>query len=151
MWSWWHTMVGEMVQNLQIPYSFAFNNYVVIQHVYKFTLNDIFPSSYEYIYLQLQRIFIHIQGQKFYSTLLLYSFNSSLMCWNSPIPCSLTLNDLILFNEYIHSRSRSKILFNTVAIFIQHFMRIPLYAFPGSSLHYLLETGDPPRWFGVHQ
>ena len=99
--------------------------------IHKFTFNDIFLSSYEYIYLQLQHIFIHIQGQNFYSTLLLYSFNSLLMCWNSRIPCSFTLNDLILFHEYIHSRSRSKILFNTVAIFIQHFMLIPLYAFPG--------------------
>ena len=48
--------------------------------IHKFTFNDIFLSSYEYIYLQLQHIFIHIQGQNFYSTLLLYSFNSLLMC-----------------------------------------------------------------------
>ena len=98
--------------------------------IHKFTFNDSSQLRI-YIYLQLQHIFIHIQGQNFYSTLLLYSFNSLLMCWNSLIPCSFTLNDLILFHEYIHSRSSSKILFNTVAIFIQHFMLIPLYAFPG--------------------
>ena len=39
-----------------------------------------------------------------------------------------TLNDLILFHEYVHSHSRSNFLFTTVAIFIQHFVRIPLYA-----------------------
>ena len=39
-----------------------------------------------------------------------------------------TMNDLILFDEYIHSHSRSNFLFTTVAIFIQHFVRIPLYA-----------------------
>ena len=81
--------------------------------------------SYEYIYLQLQHIFIHIQGQNFYSTLLLYSFNSLLMCWNSRIPCSFTLNDLILFHDYIHSRSKVK-------NFIQHccYIYSTFYAHP---------------------
>ena len=93
--------------------------------IHKFTFNDIFLSSYEYIYLQLQHIFIHIQGQNFYSTLLLYSFNSLLMCWNSRIPCSFTLNDLILFHEYIHSRSKGK-------NFIQHccYIYSTFYAHP---------------------
>ena len=92
--------------------------------IHKFTFNDSSQLRI-YIYLQLQHIFIHIQGQNFYSTLLLYSFNSLLMCWNSRIPCSFTLNDLILFHEYIHSRSKVK-------NFIQHccYIYSTFYAHP---------------------
>ena len=94
--------------------------------IHKFTFNDSSQLRI-YIYLQLQHIFIHIQGQNFYSTLLLYSFNSLLMCWNSRIPCSFTLNDLILFHEYIHSRSKVK-------NFIQHCCNIYSTFYAHSSL-----------------
>ena len=47
------------------------------------------------------------------------------MCWNSRIPCSFTLNDLILFHDYIHSRSKVK-------NFIQHccYIYSTFYAHP---------------------
>ena len=46
--------------------------YVVISHIHKFRFNDIF-LSYEYIYLHSRHIiFIHFQGQIFYSTRLQY-------------------------------------------------------------------------------
>ena len=46
--------------------------YVVISHIHKFRFNDIF-LSYEYIYLHSRHIiFIHFQGQNFYSTRLQY-------------------------------------------------------------------------------
>ena len=44
------------------------------------------------------------------------------MVQNSQMSYSFTLNDLILIHEYIHSHSTKKILCNTVAIFIQHFV-----------------------------
>ena len=70
-------MVGEMEQNSQIPYSFTFNNFILI---------------HKYIHSHLRHIFIHIQGENFYLIWLLYSFN--ILCashfthhW-TPVSCS---------------------------------------------------------------
>ena len=116
-------MVGEMVQNLQIPYSFTFNNYVVIQHVYKFTFNDIFLSSYEYIYLQLQDLHSHSRSKMLFNTVIFIQQIVNVLKFT---------NSMFLHIERFNSFSRIHSFTFKVKNFIQHSCNIysTFYAHP---------------------
>ena len=134
-----------MVQNSEnlSPFSLTFNDFILVHqyiHLHSTTTlsfnmytNSHSILSYEYIHSHLQHIFIHIQAQIFIQQC---CYIHSTFCWcakfhilsHRTIYNSFSRIYLFIYTTYIHSHSRSKVLFNTVAIFIQHFVCIPLYA-----------------------